>query len=237
MKLTDLKKTAAAILQEGMFHTAAAMEAELIILDTLAISRQELLLQERCLISEQQCKQILELCRRRAAGEPLQYLTTTAYFRNLKLKVNSSVLIPRCETEILAGFVIEHAPRDAKILDLGTGSGAIAIAVAMERGDCQLSAVDNSERALLVAAENAKLNKQSVRFIHSDLFSSLGSRKFDLIAANGAVISEFPLQAGPEAHHFPIRNRIISGLSAGTIVVKEKKKSLFQFSPPLPNLV
>ena len=108
----------------------------------------------------------IEIARRRSAGEPLQYLLGTAPFRDLMLKVDRRVLIPRPETELLAGWIIENAPENGRVLDLGCGSGAIGIAVASERPDLQVTSVDISADALDLARENARLcGTENIRFI------------------------------------------------------------------------
>ncbi|MBE6364569.1 MAG: peptide chain release factor N(5)-glutamine methyltransferase [Lentisphaerae bacterium] len=132
-----------------------------------------------------------EIARRRVAGEPLQYLLGTAPFRNLMLKVDRRVLIPRPETELLAQWLIDHAPPNGSVLDIGCGSGAIAIAVATERRDLNVTAVDISADALQLAQENAGANNaENIRFIQSDLFSGVGNGKFDLIGANLPYVTE-----------------------------------------------
>ena len=95
------------------------------------------------------------LARRRHAGEPLAYLTGSREFHGLALRVDASVLIPRADTETLVDLAIAAAPRGGRLLDLGTGSGAIAIAVGAARPDLRLVATDLSAAALRVAADNA----------------------------------------------------------------------------------
>ena len=127
----------------------------------------------------------------RAAGVPLQYILGTAPFRDLTLKVDPRVLIPRPETESLVQWVIDHAPANGSLLDLGTGSGAIALAAASERADLTVTAADISPDALALAYENAKIcNINNVSFIISDLFSALTDRRFDIVAANLPYVTE-----------------------------------------------
>ncbi|MBR2624988.1 MAG: peptide chain release factor N(5)-glutamine methyltransferase [Lentisphaeria bacterium] len=133
----------------------------------------------------------LERAKRRAAGEPLQYILGTAPFRNLMLKVDPRVLIPRPETELLAQWLIDNAPENASVLDLGCGSGAIAIATATERPDLDVTAVDISTDALTLAKENAReCQADNITFVNSDIFSGLAGRKFDLIGANLPYVTE-----------------------------------------------
>lgn len=127
---------------------------------------------------------------KRAQGVPLQYLLGTAPFRNLMLKVDPRVLIPRPETELLAQWIIENAPENGSVLDLGCGSGAIAIAVATERRDLHVTAADISPDALTLAKENAADNHADIEFIHSDLFSALNGKQFHIIGANLPYVTE-----------------------------------------------
>lgn len=132
----------------------------------------------------------LENARRRGSGEPLQYILGTAPFRNLMLKVDPRVLIPRPETETLVQWIIDRAPTGASVLDLGCGSGAISISLADERRDLQVTAADISIGALELAQENARECGVEIEFLHSDLFSALSGRKFDFIAANLPYVTE-----------------------------------------------
>ena len=130
--------------------------------------------------------------RQRASGEPLQYVLGNAPFRELTLDVDRRVLIPRPETESLVDWVLRHLPENGKLLDLGCGSGAIALSVAYERRDADVTAVDLSPDALDVARHNAQKYALDtrVKFFHSDLFSALPGVKFDLIAANLPYVTE-----------------------------------------------
>jgi release factor glutamine methyltransferase len=132
----------------------------------------------------------------RLAGQPLAYLVGKREFWSLSLKVTPEVLIPRPETELLLELALERTPRDAglRVLDLGTGSGALAIAVALERPGSSVVAVDISIPALDVAQENARLHGARIRFAQSDWFSALTGERFDLIVCNP------PYVAGSDPH-------------------------------------
>lgn len=127
---------------------------------------------------------IRKIVERRIKNEPLQYILQSASFREIDLYVTPAVLIPRPETELLAGYFIDTLAPGAKMLDIGTGSGAVALSAAYERNDLQVTAVDISPAALQVARKNALDLQLDVEILHSDLFSALPGRKFDGIAAN-----------------------------------------------------
>ncbi len=134
----------------------------------------------------------LRIAAKRATGVPLQYILRRAPFREIELAVSPAVLIPRPETELLAGFFIDALPRAATLLDLGTGSGAIALSAAFERPDLRVTAVDVSPSALRVARRNRKnlgLDGR-VEIRKSDLFSALKNRRFAGIAANLPYVTE-----------------------------------------------
>lgn len=133
------------------------------------------------------------LLARRAAGEPVAYLTGRRGFWSLDLDVGPGVLVPRPETELLVEFALRHLARDspARVLDLGTGSGAIALAVASERPAAQVEAVDASQHALAIASANARrLGLPRVAFHHGDWYAPLGGRRFDLVLANPPYIAD-----------------------------------------------
>ncbi|MGT2924210.1 peptide chain release factor N(5)-glutamine methyltransferase [Streptococcus caviae] len=120
---------------------------------------------------------------------PAQYLTGKAYFADLTLAVDERVLIPRPETEELVNLILEENPDESlTVLDIGTGSGAIAVALAKARTSWQISASDISEEALLLAQDNAKANQAAVNFLHSDVFSQI-SDKYDIIVSNPPYIA------------------------------------------------
>jgi release factor glutamine methyltransferase len=127
------------------------------------------------------------LSRRINNNEPIQYITNKAYFRNLELYVAPGVLIPRPETEILVDWVLEKAKiyEDVQVLDIGTGSGAIALSIAQERPNFLVTGVDVSLDALAIANKNREdLKLTNVTLKESNLFSNLKGQKFNIIAAN-----------------------------------------------------
>lgn len=156
-----------------------------------------------------------DLVQKRNQGMPIAYLTGYREFWSMDFEVSPSVLIPRPETELLVEISLEwirtrHQPR---VLDLGTGSGAIAISLATERPDAEITAIDASSLALALARKNAhRLNCHNVEFIESDWLQSLEkTRRFDLIVSNPPYIPE----KDPHLSRGDLRFEPLSALASG----------------------
>ncbi|MDR2092433.1 MAG: peptide chain release factor N(5)-glutamine methyltransferase [Azoarcus sp.] len=132
------------------------------------------------------------LVERRAAGEPVAYLTGRREFYGRDFLVTSAVLIPRPETELLVELALPRLAAEARpcVLDLGTGSGALAITLALARDCTEVTALDDSREALEVARSNAARLGADVFFLHSDWYAALGEARFHLIVANPPYIPE-----------------------------------------------
>lgn len=148
---------------------------------------------------------------RRGKREPVAYILGHRGFRTMTLEVSADVLVPRPETELLVEWVLEVAPAGARVLDWGTGSGAIALALAAERADLTVTGIDRSAPALDVARRNDR--DGTVEWLISDGFAALSGRVFDVIAANPPYIAEDAMVTlAPELGHEP-REALVSGPS------------------------
>jgi release factor glutamine methyltransferase len=133
------------------------------------------------------------LLKRRVSGEPIAYILSEREFYGLPLKVTPDTLIPRPDTETLVEAALEKIPLDQprKILDLGTGTGAIALAIAKHRPNTNIVAVDASDAVLTVAQDNANnLNINNITFIFSNWFDALQNQTFDIIVSNPPYIEQ-----------------------------------------------
>ena len=129
--------------------------------------------------------------KRRMQHEPCQYIIGQTEFYGLSFLVNEHVLIPRQDTELLVEEALKTTAEDSRVLDLCTGSGAVAVAIKHSRPDAAVTALDISKEALETAKKNAEKNGCGIEFLVSDLFEDLGAeRKFDVIVSNPPYISE-----------------------------------------------
>lgn len=191
------------------------LNAELLIGHALGLKRMQLYLQFERPLTEVELAKIRPLVKRRSDREPIQYIVGTTDFSGLTLKVDRRALIPRPETELLVEELRKLEPAPARILDLGTGSGAIALALATHFPAAAVTAVDRSPDALALAAENAaQLGLQArVIFIESDWFAAVPAEAvFDLVVANPPYLSDAETDATqPEV----LRHEPRGALSAG----------------------
>lgn len=182
-------------------------EAESLLSRALGINRSGLYLHSDKRLSKGQIDYFLNMVERRIQGEPLAYILGEQPFRNINLEVSPDVLIPRNETELLIDKAIKvikgTKSNPIKALDLGTGSGALALSLAKEIPNSEVWAVDISPLAIEIAKKNGRKNGQDgrVNFIESDLFSALGPERFDsfdLILANPPYIKRGDLATLPK---------------------------------------
>lgn len=169
------------------------LEAELLLAHCLDQPRSHLRAwPERILVDKEQAE-FWTLIERRLAGEPVAYLTGKREFWSLPIHVRPGVLIPRAETEVLVECALAYLPKsqEARVVDLGTGSGAIAIALAYERPLAHIVATDSSPAALAIAHENAQqLECKHIEFLAGDWLDALQEFNYDLIVSNPPYIAE-----------------------------------------------
>ena len=190
-------------------------EAEQLLAHALGRDRAWLFAHAIDVLEARQVAAFEQLLARRIAGEPVAYLTGTRGFWTLDLQVNADTLIPRPETELLVELALARLPQGvaARVADLGTGSGAIALAVAIERPQAQVIATDASTGALEVAARNALANGiTNVEFRQGNWFAPLRGERFDLIASNPPYIAE----GDPHLQQGDLRFEPATALSSGS---------------------
>jgi len=226
----DLKsalKKGEAILK-AVNNKSASNDARVILSNVLNCSKIFLIANYDYQLTEDEEAKFAELIELRAKGVPLQYITGKQEFMSLQFRVNSNVLIPRQETEILVETIIDYIKNkrgilkernavskkntnsgnkadsvsinrsdDISILEIGTGSGCIAVSLAYYIQDCFITATDISEDAIQTARLNASLNgvKEKIDFVVSDLFENVGNKKFDAIVSNPPYIAKKDIES------------------------------------------
>ena len=176
------------LLQGGISEGEASALAFMLIEETTQLSKAQILTSDCDGID---VDSLLSMAHTIASGTPIQQVLGYAYFCGMKLKVTPSVLIPRPETEELVRWVVDDFPAPHSILDIGTGSGCIAIALAKALPQTRLTAIDISDEALAVARENAKMHVADIDFIQADILNpnpSLANNRFDVIVSNPPYI-------------------------------------------------
>lgn len=176
----------------GLDRREARLEAQILIARALGVERAWLIAHDRDTLSPAQTEAIAALLARRAGGEPVAYILGEREFYGRVFRVTPDVLIPRPETELLVEAALDRLPPDrpARVLDLGTGSGCIAISLALERPLAEVTALDASAQALAVARENARrLGADRITWILSDWYADLSVKNFDMIVGNPPYIA------------------------------------------------
>lgn len=214
--MTIQEALASAMQQLTDQHDTASLDVELLLAHVLHKSRTWLHTWPEQQLHAKQIQQFSQLLQRRLNGEPVAYLRGRQEFWTLSLQVTTDTLIPRPETERLVELALQRIPAKAtwRIADLGTGSGAIALAVAKERPTCQIIATDKSIAALQVAKENARCNQiTNVTFQQGDWLIALADETpFDMIISNPPYIKD----DDPHLQQGDVRFEPLSALKAGT---------------------
>ena len=164
------------------------LETRILLGHALRLSRVQLITRSGQLLDDDAAARLAALLERRLAGEPIAYLTGEREFYGLAFRVTPDVLIPRPDTELLVELACKRLPRGGAVLDMGTGSGAIAVAIAHARPDAKVSALDASPAALAIARGNAERHGVRVNFLQSDWYAALAPQRFSMIVANPPYI-------------------------------------------------
>lgn len=192
------------------------MEARLLLQQVLGVKRAWLIAHANDALQTNRDEEFQALLTRRLAGEPIAYLIQQREFYGLTLHVSPATLIPRPDSETLVDAALEKIPHPSTkpitVLDLGTGSGAIALAIAHNRPQANVLAVDASDAALTVAQNNARqLKLSNVQFDLSDWYAKLAEQRFDVIVSNPPYIAK----NDPHLSQGDLRFEPLSALSAG----------------------
>jgi release factor glutamine methyltransferase len=188
-------KTIETALHEGAIGLApsntARRDAELLLVHVTGFSRAEMMTHPKRALTPAQASAYLEAIRRRVRHEPVQYITGVQEFYGRPFRVTPAVLIPRPETEHLVDAVLAIRPAPRYILDVGTGSGILAITLVLELPDAAVTATDISPPALVVAQQNAQTlgAAERVGFVRADLFQGLRGERFDCIVSNPPYVA------------------------------------------------
>ncbi len=207
----DSKRLEAALNLES---ASARIEAQSLLQAVLQVNRAYLLTHPEQSLDADQQQRYLALFERRLGGVPVAYLLGEREFYGLTFAVSPVTLIPRPETELLVELALQYIPRQGtcRVLDLGTGSGAIALSIAVARPDAEVVAVDASAAALEVAQLNAqRLNLGNVRMLQSDWFSALHGERFDMIVSNPPYVAAGDAHLAQGDVRFEPRAALVSG--------------------------
>jgi len=166
-----------------------ALDNRILLCHALGLSRVGLITQSERVLTDEEAQRLSALLERRLRGEPIAYIVGQREFFGLPFEVSDAVLIPRPDTELLVELALDRLPAQGRLLDMGTGSGAIAVALAHNRPDAVVTALDVSSAALAVARRNASANGVNITFMASDWFEALGTERYELIVSNPPYIA------------------------------------------------
>ena len=194
MTLEEWLRKGEAQLRAGPHPERARRDAEVLLLHLIQRDRAYLIAHPQDMLSSEGAVRYYALVERRAAGEPIQYITGETEFYGLQFHVDRNVLIPRPETEHVVEKVLSLAAKfeRPRIVDVGTGSGAIAVALACKLHNAQITAIDLSAPALAIARGNAELNgvADRVRFLEGDLLAPVAGEQFEIVVSNPPYVAE-----------------------------------------------
>lgn len=199
---------------QSLAQREARLEACVLASHALRVNRTWLIAHDQDIPTQEQAISIEKLICRREAGEPVAYIVGEREFYGRTFMVTSDVLIPRPETELLVETALELLPKNKplKALDIGTGSGCIAVTLALEAPLWSVTAIDISSLALQLAKENAQRLGARIHFIQSDLYAELSRQRFDLIVSNPPYIAQEDPHLRQGDVRFEPRTALTSGM-------------------------
>ena len=192
----------------------ARLEARVLAGHVLHVGAEWLIAHDKDAIGNHHRASFMDLVARRSTGEPIAYITGTREFYGRAFRVTPDVLIPRPETELLVDHALDRIPQNAapRILELGCGSGCVALTLALQRPRAQITAMDSSARAVRVARDNAEHLHVAVEFHVSDWFDAVSGRRFDMIVCNPPYIAD----TDPHLERGDLRFEPPSALASGS---------------------
>jgi len=193
MNVKYARECALSLLKEhNCNYKTVMLEVDILLSYVLNIDRVALITKSEYVLKDEEFGRFWELCERRVNFEPIAYLVQKKEFYGIEFYVDANVLVPRPETETLIDLVLPHIKNNYNIIDIGTGSGAIAITFSKLCDNIQVTALDISETALFVAQKNALSilgESHNVHFICADALSYIPNKKFDIVVSNPPYVS------------------------------------------------
>lgn len=193
MNVKYARASALSLLKEHHFnYKSVVLEVDILLSYVLNIDREWLITKSEYVLKSDELVRFWELCERRVNFEPIAYLIHKKEFYGIEFYVDTNVLVPRPETETLVDLVLPHIKNNYNIIDIGTGSGVIALTLSKLCDNIHMSAIDISETALAVAQKNALSilgESHNVHFIHSDALSYIPNKKYDIVISNPPYVS------------------------------------------------
>ena len=226
-----LRRSTAYLAERG--SPSPRLDADLLLAHALGVERLALYTDSERPLTHPELDRARALVGRRGRREPLAYLTGRRAFRRLQLAVGPGVLVPRPETELLVEWALEVAPACGSVLDWGTGSGAIALALVDEGPALRVTALDRSDDALRSARANAAAvaGGDAVEWALSDGFAAVGGRRFDLIVANPPYLSPGDLEQAPPELRFEPEGALVAGPSGREAIERIAREAPAHLEP------
>lgn len=213
--------TVKSVLKHARCELEEPRDAEIILADSLGVNRAWLYAHPEYRLKHTEARVVALRVNKRKAGHPMAYILGWREFYGLRLGVSPAVLIPRPDTELIVDIALHQIPanQSVSILEIGTGSGAIALALAIKRPKCLITATDISPRCVEIAKANAKqLNLKKIEFLEGDLFTPIGKSQFDLIISNPPYVADFDTHLQQGDLRFEPKTALLGGADGLTVL-------------------